>query len=99
MGESDDTIANAGGLTHAFTYSHHLVGAAVGRAVLRVLRDRHLVEAATVQGKRLLAALKAALGEHPAIGDIRGLGLMTAIELVADSWVPQLMAGSRDTRG
>jgi adenosylmethionine-8-amino-7-oxononanoate aminotransferase len=82
-GEVHDTIARTG-FTHGFTYSHHVVGAAAGRAVLRVLRERRLVEAAEVQGKRLLAGLEARLGGHPAVGDVRGLGLMVAVELVAD---------------
>jgi adenosylmethionine-8-amino-7-oxononanoate aminotransferase len=83
-GEVHDTIATAGGFTHGLTYSHHVVGAAAGRAVLRVLRGRRLVEAAEVQGKRLQAGLEGRLGGHPAAGDIRGLGLMVAVELVAD---------------
>jgi adenosylmethionine-8-amino-7-oxononanoate aminotransferase len=74
----------AGGFTHGLTYSHHVVGAAAGRAVLRVLRERHLVEAAETQGKRLRVGLEDRLGDHPAAGDIRGLGLMVAVELVAD---------------
>jgi adenosylmethionine-8-amino-7-oxononanoate aminotransferase len=82
-GAVHDTIG-AGGFTHGLTYSHHVVGAAAGRAVLRVLRERHLVEAAETQGKRLRAGLEARLGDHPSAGDIRGLGLMVAVELVAD---------------
>jgi adenosylmethionine-8-amino-7-oxononanoate aminotransferase len=82
-GEVHDTIAGDG-FTHGLTYSHHVVGAAAGRAVLRVLRERRLVEAAETQGKRLRAGLEARLGGHPAAGDVRGLGLMVAVELVAD---------------
>src|SRR4029453_3519495 len=82
-GPVHDTIAGAGGLTHGLTYSHHLLGAAAGRAVLRVLRERHLVEAAETQGKRLRAGLEARLGDHPAAGDIRGPRLMVAVELAA----------------
>jgi adenosylmethionine-8-amino-7-oxononanoate aminotransferase len=82
-GEVHDTIARTG-FTHGLTYSHHVVGAAAGREVLRVLRERRLVEAAGAQGKRLRAGLEARLGDHPAAGDVRGLGLMLAVELVAD---------------
>jgi adenosylmethionine-8-amino-7-oxononanoate aminotransferase len=82
-GEVHDAIG-VGGFTHGLTYSHHVVGAAAGRAVLRVLAERRLVEAAETQGKRLRAGLEARLGGHPAAGDIRGLGLMVAVELVAD---------------
>jgi adenosylmethionine-8-amino-7-oxononanoate aminotransferase len=82
-GEVHDTIGGAG-FTHGLTYSHHVVGAAAGREVLRVLRERRLVEAAETQGKRLRAGLEARLGGHPATGDVRGLGLLVAVELVAD---------------
>jgi adenosylmethionine-8-amino-7-oxononanoate aminotransferase len=82
-GEVHDTIGGAG-FVHGLTYSHHVVGAAAGREVLRVLRERRLVEAASTQGKRLLAGLAARLGDHRAAGDVRGLGLMVAVELVAD---------------
>jgi adenosylmethionine-8-amino-7-oxononanoate aminotransferase len=78
-----DTIRR-GGFTHGFTYSHHPVGAAAGHAVLRVLRDRDLVSAAAVRGAELARALNDALGSHPAVGDIRGIGLLQAVELVAD---------------
>jgi adenosylmethionine-8-amino-7-oxononanoate aminotransferase len=78
-----DTIA-AHGFSHGFTYSHHVVGAAAGRAVLRVLQERNLVAAAETKGKRLRAGLEQRLGGHRAVGDVRGLGLMLALELVAD---------------
>jgi adenosylmethionine-8-amino-7-oxononanoate aminotransferase len=82
-GQVHDAIA-AGGFTHGLTYSHHVVGAAAGLAVLRILREDHLVEAATVKGRQLQAALAAQLGDHPAVGDVRGIGLMVGVELVAD---------------
>jgi adenosylmethionine-8-amino-7-oxononanoate aminotransferase len=82
-GPVHDTIA-ARGFTHGFTYSHHLVGAAAGRAVLEVLRDRDLVAASELRGKRLREGLRARLGEHPAVGDVRGAGLLVGVELVRD---------------
>ncbi len=72
------------GFVHGFTHSHSVVGAAVGGAVLARLRDDDLVEASRDKGERLLKLLTAGLGEHPYVGDIRGLGLMIGIELVAD---------------
>lgn len=75
---------SAGGFTHGFTYSHHVVGAAAGLAVLRELTARRLVPAAARQGSALAAMLRAALGPHPYVGDIRGRGLLVGIELVAD---------------
>ena len=73
-----------GGFTHGFTYSHHGVGAAAGRAVLAVLKQLDLVQAARDRGAQLDAALRGELGNHPAVGDIRGLGLLRGIELVSD---------------
>ena len=73
-----------GGFVHGFTYSHSAVGAAVAREVLRTLEAERLVEASAAKGDRLQALLSGALGEHPALGEIRGRGLMVGIELVAD---------------
>lgn len=74
----------ATGFTHGFTYSHSPVGAAVAHAVLRRLRDDDLVEASRAKGLRLRADLGAELADHPCVGDVRGTGLMVAVELVAD---------------
>jgi adenosylmethionine-8-amino-7-oxononanoate aminotransferase len=74
----------AGGFTHGFTYSHHVVGAAVAREVLRVLESESLVEASAAKGARLRDLLEARLANHPNVGQIRGRGLMQGIEFVAD---------------
>lgn len=73
-----------GGFVHGFTYSHHAVGAAVGRAVLRKLRDEELVERSRVLGERILKELEAALADCRVVGDVRGLGMMIGVELVRD---------------
>jgi hypothetical protein len=52
--------------------------------VLRILRERDLVAAAETQGKRLRKGLQARLDGHPAVGEVRGLGLLVGVELVAD---------------
>jgi hypothetical protein len=78
-----ETVAERG-FVHGFTYSHSVVGAAVGRAVLAKLRDGGLIEASREKGERLLKELTAALAEDPHAGDVRGLGLMVAVELVKD---------------
>ncbi|MDQ3766151.1 MAG: aminotransferase class III-fold pyridoxal phosphate-dependent enzyme [Actinomycetota bacterium] len=78
-----DAIAPTG-FVHGFTYSHSAVGAAVAEAVLARLHEGELVEASRRKGERLLALLRDALGDHPCVGDIRGLGLMVGVELVAE---------------
>ncbi|MEV6522508.1 aminotransferase class III-fold pyridoxal phosphate-dependent enzyme [Longispora sp. NPDC051575] len=82
-GEVHDTILSTG-FTHGFTYSHHVVGAATGLAVLGILRDRDLVSASATRGDRLAAVLAGRLAGHPHVGDIRGRGLLIGVELVAD---------------
>jgi len=72
------------GFVHGFTYSHHVVGAAVAGEVLRILEDEHLVEASAAKGERLLGLLRDRLESHPHVGEIRGRGLMVGLELVAD---------------
>jgi len=78
-----DTLRESA-LVHGFTFSHHVVGAAAGAAVIKRIDQLHLVERARGMGHRLEAALRTSIGEHPIVGDIRGLGLMWAVELVAD---------------
>ena len=82
-GEVHDAVAH-GGFVHGFTYSHHPVGAAVAREVLAILEREALVEASAVKGERLQALLRARLGDHPNVGDIRGRGLLVGLELVLD---------------
>jgi adenosylmethionine-8-amino-7-oxononanoate aminotransferase len=83
-GEIFETVRGAGGFIHGFTYSHHAVGAAAARVVLRTLRNDDLVEASRTKGEHLKKVLDDAIGEHPLVGDVRGRGLMIGIELVQD---------------
>lgn len=72
------------GFVHGFTYSHHIVGAAAGDAVIERMDELGLVERAKALGPTLGAALIAATADHPIVGDVRGMGLLWALELVAD---------------
>ena len=83
-GEIHDRVTGGPGFVHGFTYSHAPVGAAVAREVLRILQTESLVEASAAKGERLRTLLTSALGDHPAVGEIRGRGLMVGLELVAD---------------
>ena len=69
---------------HGWTYSAHPIGAAAGVANLNLLDDLKLIENARSVGDYFMAGLRDALGNHPNIGDIRGEGLLGAVELVAD---------------
>ena len=82
-GEVFDAIQGTG-FVHGFTYSHSVIGAAVGRAVLGTLQQEGLVQASRDRGERLLKELTTSLADHPNVGDVRGLGLMIGVELVQD---------------
>jgi adenosylmethionine-8-amino-7-oxononanoate aminotransferase len=68
---------------HAYTYSGHPTCCAVALRNLELLEKEGLVERAEKMGARLLAGLRT-LQDLKAVGDVRGLGLMCAVELVAD---------------
>ena len=76
--------AVGGSFVHGFTYSHHAGGAAAGLAVMKIIEAESLLAASTRQGERLLVGLREAIGGHSRVGDIRGLGLLVAVELVSD---------------
>jgi adenosylmethionine-8-amino-7-oxononanoate aminotransferase len=68
---------------HAATYSGHPVCCAVGLRNVQIIEDENLVERSAAMGKRLFAALEE-LYNLPNVGEVRGLGMMCGIELVAD---------------
>jgi adenosylmethionine-8-amino-7-oxononanoate aminotransferase len=79
-GEVFESVGDS--FVHGFTFSHHPVGAAAGLAALRILEEEGLVGRAATAG--LVGRLGTALGDHPHVGDIRGRGLLAAVEFVAD---------------
>jgi adenosylmethionine-8-amino-7-oxononanoate aminotransferase len=68
---------------HAATYSGHPVCCAVGLANIDIIEREGLVERAQVQGDRFRAGLDT-LASLPAVGEVRGIGMLAAIELVED---------------
>ncbi len=68
---------------HAATYSGHPTCCAVGLANVEIMEKEGLPERAAVMGKRLQDGLQT-LRTLPAVGDVRGLGMLAAIELVED---------------
>jgi len=76
-------IVGGPGFVHGFTWSHHALGAAAALAVLRELKAG-MVDRSRELGERLRSALQAAFADTPAVGDVRGLGLLLGIELVRD---------------
>jgi adenosylmethionine-8-amino-7-oxononanoate aminotransferase len=82
-GRVADAVQDGGGFHHGFTYSHHPVVAAAGLAVLRYIERHDLINRAAETGEYLQRRLRG-LGDLPAVGETRGLGLMAAVEIVAD---------------
>jgi adenosylmethionine-8-amino-7-oxononanoate aminotransferase len=94
-----DAIATGSGLlVHGFTYGAHPVALSAGRAVLRKIKDNRLVFAATsdrrgfseekkdsneTAGHRIRTQLRTLL-DLPHVGDVRGIGLLWAVEFVAE---------------
>ncbi|MBA8830811.1 MULTISPECIES: aspartate aminotransferase family protein [Rhizobium] len=80
-----ETIAEGAGAAavgHGYTYSAHPVSAAVGLEVLR-LYENGLLENGVRAGARLMQGLES-LRDHPLVGDVRGRGMLAAVELVVD---------------
>ncbi|MFP5509543.1 MAG: aspartate aminotransferase family protein [Alphaproteobacteria bacterium] len=73
-----------GPIGHGWTYSAHPVGAAAGVANLKLLDDLNLIQNAGEVGSYLNAQMRAALADHPHVGDVRGEGMLCAVEFVQD---------------
>ncbi|MEQ8367120.1 MAG: aminotransferase class III-fold pyridoxal phosphate-dependent enzyme, partial [Roseicyclus sp.] len=73
-----------GPLAHGWTYSAHPIGAAAGVANLKLLDSLGLVGNADDVGPYLTAQLAQAVGDHRNVGEVRGGGMLSAVELVRD---------------
>jgi adenosylmethionine-8-amino-7-oxononanoate aminotransferase len=80
----DAVACGSGALKHGQTYNAHPVGCAAGLAVQHIIARDRLLSRVDEAGDRLKVLLHSRFGNHPNIGDIRGRGLLLAMELVAD---------------
>ncbi|QHD09671.1 aspartate aminotransferase family protein [Pseudomonas sp. R76] len=83
----DDVVAvlNEGGdFNHGFTYSGHPVAAAVALENIRIMRDEKIVKRVHDETAPYLQKLLRELADHPLVGEVRGVGMLGAIELVQD---------------
>ncbi|MDO6816208.1 aminotransferase [Cobetia amphilecti] len=69
-----------GPIGHGWTYSGHALGAAAGVANLEIIRREGLVDNARDTGAYLQNAMQAAFADHPIVGNVRGIGLLAALE-------------------
>lgn len=73
-----------GPIGHGWTYSAHPIGAAAGVANLKLIDSLGLVKNAGETGAYLNARMRAAVGGHGHVGDVRGEGMLCAVEFVED---------------
>jgi len=88
-----------GPLAHGWTYSAHPVSAAAGIATLKLVDSLGLVDNARDNGPYLKKALEEAVGDHPNVAEIRGVGLMAAVEFMDNpsegTWFPPMTVGPK----
>ncbi len=81
---------------HGFTYSGHPTAAAVALENIRILEEEGIVErVGSDTGPYLQEQLRNALGDHPLVGEVRGVGLLAAVELVEDRETRRLFPENR----
>ncbi|MFG0582728.1 aspartate aminotransferase family protein [Pseudomonas sp. zjy_9] len=79
-----EVIEAHGDFNHGFTYSGHPVAAAVGLENLRILNEEGIVERVKAETAPYLQKRLRELADHPLVGEVRGIGMLGAIELVQD---------------
>ena len=67
---------------HGYTYSGHPAACAVAIRAIQLMRDEHLVEQVATRTAPYLQKRWQMLGEHPLVGEVRGVGMLGALELV-----------------
>ena len=87
-------VLNEGGdFNHGFTYSGHPVAAAVGLENIRILSEEKIVERVKSETAPYLQKRLRELSDHPLAGEVRGVGMLGAIELVKDKTTRERYAG------
>ncbi len=81
---TETLIEHGGEFFHGYTYSGHPAAAAVGLENLRIMREEKLIDYVKQEAAPYLQEKIAELAEHRLVGEVRGVGLLGAIELVKD---------------
>ena len=77
-------VLAAGGFAHGFTYAGNPLACAAGLAVLEEIEAEGMMDNAATIGAQLKGRLQGLMDRYAFIGDVRGKGLLLAVELVAD---------------
>jgi len=93
-----ETLLNANEeLVHGFTYSGHPVASAVALKNLEIMEKKNLVPRVKNEiGPYLQRRLRETFSDHPLVGEVRGVGLLAAIELVADKSTREFFPSDRN---
>jgi adenosylmethionine-8-amino-7-oxononanoate aminotransferase len=94
-----DAVVHAGGFHLGHTHKGHPLACAVGLAVLEETLEQKLIERANEAGAYLRTQLTGLRSENHIVGDVRGLGLLNAIEIVADQDTRDMLPRSLDVIG
>jgi adenosylmethionine-8-amino-7-oxononanoate aminotransferase len=94
-----DVVVQAGGFHFGHTHKAHPLACAAGLAVLEETLERGLIERANVLGLALRTNLEKLKAQISIIGDVRGMGLLNAIEIVADPKSKAMLPRSLDVIG
>ena len=97
---ADIIVAEGGEFAHGFTYSGHPASCAVALANIRILRDEGIIDRVRQETAPYFHRQWASLADHPLTGEARSVGLMGALEIVADKsdnsrFDKELKAGAR----
>ncbi|QJQ95801.1 MULTISPECIES: aminotransferase [Halomonadaceae] len=89
-----------GPIGHGWTYSGHALGCAAGLANLAIIEREGLTQNAAETGAYLQQAMHTAFGDHPIVGNVRGVGMLAALEFspnpaMRQSFDPSLKVGPR----
>src|SRR3546814_19683799 len=93
----DAIVAGSGFFQHGHTYMGHATACAAALAVQQVIEQDQLLANVLARGEQLRADLRAALGDHPNVGDIRGRGLFVGVEFVQDRLSKETLDPARKT--
>ena len=94
-----DVLKTGGDFVHGFTYSGHPVAAAVALRNIEIMEREHLIERTRNETGPYLAKALATLSDHPLVGETRSVGLIGAVEIVADKVSGARFGGAEGTAG
>jgi L-2,4-diaminobutyrate transaminase len=80
----EDAAERIGAFSHGYTYSGHPLGAAAANAALDIVEREHLADKARDTGAYLLQQLRERFERLPIVGEVRGVGMLAAVEFVAE---------------